>query len=280
MFTTYDFYTFVNTVYWGSMLVLILIGWGILKANKARMRFYVAWFVIVSAGFIAMILPSPKKYQAAKEQQERYKERYKQAEAVFKKQCEQAGEKIYRTVDNVEGIMLLKIVPKSNYSSADAQARDPMWDNAALQTSEGENFIARFLGVFDENEYKYIDVLDNNQKNIIRYMGNRRPLTKNLNPKNPARYAVTFEYNLDPELRKHWVAGATIHIIDRQTKQIIAEKVTYAFETGLGSTAGARMPWAFAITCENKDVSKGMVARFVTQVLKPRNIKQEIQNVK
>lgn len=41
--------------------------------------------------------------------------------------------------------MLLKVVPERTVS-ADAKTRDPMWDNAALQTSEGVNFIARFLG--------------------------------------------------------------------------------------------------------------------------------------
>ncbi|MBR3426071.1 MAG: hypothetical protein IKG79_08550, partial [Neisseriaceae bacterium] len=63
------------------------------------------------------------------------------------------------------------------------------------------------------------------------------------NPSNPARYAVTYENNVDPELRKHWVAGITIKIIDRQTDELLAEKTIFTFEPGLGSKATGRQPW-------------------------------------
>ncbi len=272
MFTTYDFYTFVNTAYWGSMLVLILIGWGILKANQARMRFYMAWLVIVSVGFLALILPSPKEYREAKER----KERYKQAEAVFKQQCDKASEKIYRTVDNVEGIMLLKVLPEEN-SFKHSDAHNPMWEDAALQSYAGDGFIRTFLGHHTNGiGYLYIDVLQENQTDVIRYTG-RRPLIQEKNPKNPARYAVTFEQNIDPELRKHWVAGGSIKIIDRKTNEIIAEKTSYVFEKGLGGKSGARMPWMFAVDCPNQPfVRPYPIFKFLINVIKP---KKEIENV-
>ncbi|QMT32418.1 hypothetical protein H3L97_02200 [Alysiella filiformis] len=75
------------------------------------------------------------------------------------------------------------------------------------------------------------------------------------------------------------MAGVTIQIIDRKNNEIIAEKIIYAFEKGLGSKGGGRMPWAFAITCENKDTSDNILPRFVNQVLKPRNVKQETPNI-
>lgn len=275
MFTIYDLRDIIQTAFWGGMLVLILIGWGILKANQARMRFYVAWLIIVPAGFLALILPSPKEYREAKER----KQRYETAKAIFEEQCKNAGEKIYRTVDNVEGIMLLKVVPKSNYSSADAKSRDPMWDNAALQSSEGEHFIGEMLGIYSAfyngGKYQYVDILQDNQIDIIRYIGNEIPLEEYKNPKKSARYAVTFQVDNNPELRKHWVAGATIQIIDRQTNEIIAEKVTYAFETGLGSQVNVRMPWNLAISCENKEMfTSAILPNFTNKVLKSRNFKQ------
>lgn len=161
------------------------------------------------------------------------------------------GGKIYQTADNVEGIMLLKVVPERTVS-ADAKTRDPMWDNAALQTSEGVNFIARFLGFFSDGEYHYVDVLQPNHSDIIRYSGKDFPINQTLNHIHPARYAVTFENNVDSKLRRHWVAGATIRIIDRQTDEVIAKKTIYVFEKGLDGTGGARMPWKFAILC-NKE---------------------------
>ena len=137
-------------------------------------------------------------------------------------------------------------------------------------------FIAKFLGFFyGQERYQYIDVLDKNSKKIIRYTGNDFPLIQQPNPKNPARYAVTFEHHLDPELRKHWVAGATIQIIDRQTNEVIAEKVTYAFEKGLGGLGGHRMPWNFAILCTNESIDTLQLYIFVAKVLNPPKPKQK-----
>lgn len=180
--------------------------------------------------------------------------------------------KIYQTADNVEGIMLLKVVPESTVL-VDAQNRDPMWDNAALQENEGIEFIGKFLGLYGGNGgsyYNYVDVLQPNQSDIIRYKGHHSPFKQSFNPKHPARYAVTFENNVDSKLRRHWVAGATIRIIDRQTDEVIAEKTIYAFEKGLGSTGGARMPWAFAVRCANQEFSdRYPIISSLTKVVKP-----------
>ena len=93
---------------------------------------------------------------------------------------------------------------------------------------------------------------------------------QSFNPKHPARYAVTFENNVDSKLRRYWVAGATIRIIDCQTDEVIAEKTIYAFEKGLGGTGGARMPWAFAVRCANQEFSdRYPIISFLTKVVKP-----------
>ena len=279
MFTIYDLRDIIQTAFWGGMLVLILIGWGILKANQARMRFYVAWLVIVPAGFLALILPSPKEYREAKER----KQRYETAKAIFEQQCKNAGEKIYRTVDNVEGIMLLRVMQDDGISR-DTKHHNSMWDDAVLRSSTGYEFIGGFLGMYivSADGYAYVDVLQENKKDVIRYIAtnDRLPSIQSLKPKNPARYAVTFEHNIDPELRKHWVAGVTIKIIDRKNNELMAEKIIYTFETGLGSKAGARLPWALAMTCENERTSKSLLHEFVMKILKPRNLQQETQNPK
>ncbi len=214
----------------------------------------------------------PKQFGPSKEEiqaQEEWDRKYKEAEAVFNEQCKTAGEKIYRTVDNVEGIMLLKVVP-GDYKTRNSNYYDPMWDNATLQTSEGKEFIAEFLGFYGSKRYRYVDVLQPNHSDIIRYSGEDFPLKQSLNPRHPARYAVTFENNIDPKLRRHWVAGATIQIIDRQTDEVIAEKTIYAFEKGLGGTGGARMPWAFAVRCANQEFSdRYPIISFLTKVVKP-----------
>ena len=107
-----------------------------------------------------------------------------------------------------------------------------MWADAALNAGAGEGFISNFLNPMNKKGYAYVDVLQPDQSNIIRYTSESRPFTQLRNPKHPARYAVTFEHDINPELRRHWVAGATIRVIDRQTDEVIAEKTTYAFEKG------------------------------------------------
>lgn len=274
MFTIYDLRDIIQTAFWGGMLVLILIGWGILKANQARMRFYVAWLIIVPAGFLALILPSPKEYREAKERQQRYET----GKAIFAERCKNAGEKIYKTVDNVEGVMLLKV--RINQSSRDAVTRNPMWENAAVAHDfENMGYIASFLNnhsrVFSDTKktYHYVDVLQTDQS-IIRYEGlwsyTDKPFKQTLNPKNPVRYAVTFEDDINPKDRKYWIAGTTIKIIDLQTNEILGERKTYAFEHGQGSLANARMPWLRAEQCPNIPIHERYTFLFVHKVLKPK----------
>ena len=284
MFTIYDLRNFLETLvtllvigYWGTMLLLL---WFLVrfayKKPKQNAGKILSGSLTAAAILMLFVWIIPKQFGPSKEEiqaQEEWDRKYKEAEAVFNEQCKTAGEKIYRTVDNVEGIMLLKVVPESTVS-VDAQNRDPMWDNAALQENEGIEFIGKFLGLYGGNGgsyYNYVDVLQPNQSDIIRYTGHHSPLKQSLNPRQPARYAVTFENNVDPKLRRHWVAGATIRVIDRQTDEVIAEKTIYAFEKGLGGTGGARMPWAFAVRCANQEFSdRYPITSFLTKVVKPK----------
>ena len=291
MFTTYDLRNFLEGLailfaigYWGTMLLLLwfLVRFAYKKpkqnAGKILSGSLTAAAILILFVWIIpkqLLGPSKEEIQA----QEEWDRKYKEAEAVFNEQCKTAGEKIYRTVDNVEGIMLLKVVP-GDYKTRNSNYYDPMWDNATLQTSEGKEFIAEFLGFYGSKRYRYVDVLQPNHSDIIRYSGKDFPLNQALNPRHPARYAVTFENNVDPKLRRHWVAGATVRVIDRQTNEIIAEKTIYAFEKGLGGTGGARTPWRFAISCENKEIFPSKLPTFVTSVLKPYQPEQETQNVK
>ena len=291
MFTTYDLRNFLEGLailfaigYWGTMLLLL---WFLVrfayKKPKRNAGKILAGSLTAAAILMLFVWIIPKQFGPSKEEiqaQEEWDRKYKEAEAVFNEQCKTAGEKIYRTVDNVEGIMLLKVIPDDNVAR-DTQTRDPMWADAALNAGTGEGFISHFLTPMNKKGYAYVDVLQPDQSNIIRYTGESRPFTQFRNPRHPARYAVTFEHDINPELRRHWVAGATIRIIDRQTDEVIAEKITYAFEKGLGGTGGARMPWLFAILCNKERLtSSEPLSDFVLSVLKPYQPRQETQNVK
>ena len=287
MFTTYDLRHFLEGLailfaigYWGTMLLLL---WFLVrfayKKPKRNAGKILAGSLTAATILILFVWMIPKQFGPSKEEiqaQEEWDRKYKEAEAVFNEQCKTAGEKIYRTVDNVEGIMLLKVVPEDSFEDSDSH--DPMWKYAALQLeSPNKKFIGSFL-----SKYTYVDVAQD-KKNIRYSVREDRELDEKVITK-PARYAINYEVNMDPILRNHWIAGASIQIIDRERKEVIAEKTWFIFEKGLGGKGGGRMPWLFAIACHDPvsprkqlNYHDRMNSRFVPNVLKPR---QETKNVK
>ncbi len=75
---------------------------------------------------------------------EEYLARIKEAEALYKDKCEKvAGIKIYKTVPDVEGLLLMKIRPERT----DRELADPNWPGAAFgREVRGNGYIESFLG--------------------------------------------------------------------------------------------------------------------------------------
>ncbi len=71
-------------------------------------------------------------------------DRAKAGKALWEEKCRTvAGEKIYRTVDNVEALVLLKVRPQA-YTREWA---DPMWPGAAFaREAQTDEYITKFLG--------------------------------------------------------------------------------------------------------------------------------------
>lgn len=228
------------------------------------------------------------------------KTRYDEARTIFIERCKTAGNKIDRTVEDVEGIMLLKVRNRIN-SLNDA---DPMYPGAALYMErKGKDYIMSFLEYERPDPdyprrraqlidvptelpgYKYVDVISPEDGHRYRYTAELAPELKSARgyvyrlSKQPAvgklpRYAVTFVDDIDPHLRKHWIAGTTIKVIDTDTDEVIAEQVRYLFDSGLGGTGGFRSPWGWAAHygsgCPQAQGSLGTQTRFfVDTVLKP-----------
>ncbi|MBP3220476.1 MAG: hypothetical protein J6M43_00350 [Neisseriaceae bacterium] len=244
----------VGTIYYG--LMFILAGFFLLLAlifpKKAKGFFITAGCVVV---LFVVVIPLwarlSLKIMEIKERpiKEAAEKRYNEARAVFDEQCKKAGEKIYRTVDNVDGVMLLKARRREDLEEHERDkgwglTADPMYSHAAIAELEIGDYIGSFLGNSGEN-YSFVDILEKDGS-ISRYKYNKVKKDEEIvekNPSNPARYALTYENNVDPALRKHWVAGITIKILDRQTDELLAEKTIFTFESGLGSTATGRQPW-------------------------------------
>ena len=307
----------VKTIYYGSMFVFAGIFLLLALIFPKKFKEVKTLFTIMSISvFIVYLFVIPLKVKLSLKTKERreapikaeQRAKYEQAKAVFDEQCKKAGETIYRTVDNVDGVMLINLIGEK-----EVRKQDAMWEDAAINliplypyTAEG--YIDTFLSydvdynVPDQkyhywtNGYKFVDVLKKNdnsntdENTVTRYTRvepiKDSELNKEFQPVNSARYAVILDKNVDTELRKHWVAGVIIKIIDRQTDELLAEKAIFAFDPLQGATSNRGAPWSRADTCQEMSVIKEQgtgnfitpISNFVFTVLTPKPLFMETQN--
>lgn len=234
----------------------------------------------------------------AQEQQARekdYKERYAKAKALFDERCKTAGEKVYRTVDNVEGVLLIN--PRTERTDADRANRD--WPEAGFPGESGGNqYIMEFL-FFSQPQsdhhgrelgwvrkglrgYQYVDIEERGTHarytllDESKYLGGSDPVkgygSRALIEGELPRYAISYEPIKDPDGRENWIAGGRVTVIDRTNGALLGEFVRYAFEPAFGNTDGGRSPWGHAVQCPktNYGGSSGHIRSFVEQVIKPK----------
>ena len=212
------------------------------------------------------------------------KTRLAKAEAMFQERCKKSGEFIHRTVEDVEGIFLLKIRPKEinygdQYRMDDPYGRDLGGDGYILSFVRG-SFQANTTGMPAAGSpsrlgYLYVDALDPKDGTRYRYTGGikvvgkkdvsaegvKRNLEKNPNydlniysfvlDKTPApspapRYGVTYDDISTREERDYWIAGSWLKVIDLKTNEVVAERIGYMMDRGQGNTSGGRAPWLLA----------------------------------
>ena len=143
MITIYDIMQLIYWSYWGGMLVLLaIIIFAICKLIPAGGYRFVAILCACIATPTFFILPLFEEDEEAKEAQTAYETRYAKARAIFDERCKTAGEKIYHTAENVEGITLLNLIPESSY----LDYFDSMWERAALAWESSEmDYIKDYL---------------------------------------------------------------------------------------------------------------------------------------
>lgn len=200
------------------------------------------------------------------------------AEAIFQERCKNVGEKIHRTVENVEGIFLLKVRPREiNYSDQFAMT-DPYGRDLG-----GEGFIESFIrgeyqathtgtpapGSPPRTGYHYVEAIDAKDGKRYRYTGSIKEVTRTSSmlmggdgktvfktkefvldrvpaTGQPPRYGVTYDDISTREEREYWIAGSSLRVIDLQNNAVIAERIGYMMDRGQGDTSGGRSPWLLA----------------------------------
>ena len=295
MITLRDITQLIAMLYWGTMLVCAL--GSIFVCYKAQPKFLEKYpWLLPAPGLVVAALfflfPKALVWQEERENAEKvaeWRKRYEPAKARFDQLCQNAGEKIYRTADNVDGILLLKVrgddEKYQNYSYN--PRKDQMWEDAAVESEfKREGYIEEFLLYSNLSfpRYIYADVLQKDNS-IIRYSAYKVDqewgLDKQPNPHPRARYAVTYENDISWENRKHWIAGTTIKIIDTKTNELMAEKTMYAFVPELGYSKFAQNPnpWGRGMRCPSGESEfEQRTVTFAIKVLIPSNLSRRLQN--
>lgn len=225
-----------------------------------------------------------------------FQKRYEVAAARFAERCKIAGEKIVRTVDDVDGIFVLKMRTTKDLGNGVEQ----MAPGAAFYHESTEEFYLNSFLWFEEDDrkegergqlnvkrtafpgYQYLDYVDPTDGNSYRYRlvarsdanspgGNRYVTERSIAAEVSPRYGVTFDDLVDPADREYWIAGSVVKIIDLQTNQEIARHTRFAFDSGLGEQAAHRAVWATPQYCPSFRKTGAIKTRhFVDRVLIPR----------
>ena len=288
MITTRDVLFLYSLFHWGILIVLAIAACVIFyRANPEFVKKYpflviLPGVLVFGSSYIGDLREKAKMERRAKAEEAEWRKRYEPAKARFDQLCQNAGEKIYRTADNVDGILLLKVRgdDEKYQDNSYNPLKDQMWEDAAINSEAWRagyinSFFSKAMRSWHNSPgYKYVDVLQKDGS-IIRYSGDwgikYEDFNQEINPKRPARYAVTYENDISWENRKHWIAGTTIKVIDTQGNQLIAEKTMYVFVPELGYSKFEQNPnpWGRGVRCPKEDPAQQETSAFIAKVLFP-----------
>jgi len=240
------------------------------------------------------------------------KARLAKAEAMFQERCKTAGEFIHRTVEDVEGVFLLKLRPKEVNYGDQYRMDDPYGGNDYTGTGyfkiflKGKNAKGSLVDQdADTNGYRYVDAIDPKDGKRYRYTGARQivgrkdadaPTIQVELKRNPdfdlnnygfvvdrvpapdpvPRYGVTYDDISTLDDRNYWIAGSSLRVIDLQTDEVIAERIGYMMDRGQGalSTGGSNPTWSRARKHACPPYPEFSKSRdFVEKVLNPKKEK-------
>ena len=285
-----EWLSLVSWLYFGLAAICAAIAWKIATRRRSK--------IIAAAVVVGLFLSWPIADVVSRvREQSAFKARYDAAAARFAERCKEAGEKIIRTVDDVDGIFVLKMrttkdlgngheqyAPGAAFyreSSEEWYLKSFLWSEERIEGKRGRLYDRRTNPDFPG--YSYVDFVEPAENKRYRYRlaemhdphssnsNVRRVVERELAPGPAPRYGVTFVDLIDPEDRKNWIAGSTVKIVDLQTSEEIATHTRFAFDRGLGASDGGRQAWAYASFCPALGpLYAAQTRHFVDQVLKPK----------
>ena len=199
----------------------------------------------------------------------RLNERQIKAQAMFAERCKTAGEKIYKTVENVDGVYLLKIRPTAVNFGEQFRLDDPYGSDlggdgyilsflrgfhtpptqlGAEKTSPPRAWYAEAIDPEDGQRYRYTGRIEEPWQTNKSYLKGftRFVLDKVVAPGAAPRYGVTYDDISTREEREYWIAGISLKVVDLHTNEVIAERVGYMVDWAQGSRVWGAAPWLLA----------------------------------
>lgn len=205
------------------------------------------------------------------------------AMALFADRCKSAGEKIARTVENVDGVVWMRW--REKYSNADNFADQFKLNDPFGRDCGAEDCIANLLRVTSGSSlnpeeaqrhrigYRFVETVDPVDERRYRYSAQlshqwtqidvnrhraetgkdvpsysyRFTLDRTAIQTASARYGITWEDISTQEDREHWIAGGSLRVIDLLTNEVLGERIGYMVDAGQGSQVGFRSPWLEAV---------------------------------
>jgi len=275
-----------GNLYWLLMLAAMVLA--LVKGKTWSRKIGLA--ALALSVFVGPLVP-------AMQRESEQRERLAKAQAMFADRCKTAGEKIHKTVESVEGIYLMKLRTTTNFSEQfkldDPYGHDSTDEEYILNFLRGyyhqrnEPVIA---GSPPRMGYAYVEAIDPKDDLRYRYTAGMKvvgqmdkdapnvQLELKRNPsydinirafvldKTPAtgptpRYGVTYDDISTSEEREYWIAGSNLKVVDRQTNEVIAERIGYMVDWAQGSRAGGRSPWLFAAENACPDFNRNNLRR-------------------
>ena len=296
-----------------GLLLLLIIIWRLVAASSKpghALRNNVIATIITLGGlwawfYLPMMIDEHKSAKAA----EAHRAAYYRSKRIFDKLCESAGERVYHTAENVEGITLLKIWNDNDHRHMTTMGLN-LWEYGGVPwQSFGKNYIEEFLAwrlikvrndldgqypddyregtlnayyytpqELDERYrlwrgYRFVDVKETDgqyQRYTYRNPYDTTFFKLDSTPiTTPSRYTVTFTDPFDQTERENWIGHTRATITDSQTNTIMATKDWYSIDPEQGRNS-ASYDAERAEACPGRTGGISQIQHFTQSVLIPK----------
>lgn len=238
--------TLFSILYWGAA-----IGLAYFVMSGFKKKFVVPGLVVIALAF--GYLPFTI-YQETKAREEYAKAAW----AHFTKLCtEKAGIKVYKTVKDVESVLITK--PRPTVSADERELFDQFWRGdqyGGIERGDDPTIGLVSSLLWDRNRDGGVSASSSTDRgfprvelksdiNYLVYLADyaEKKIQKTSVKAPSSKYSLDWQDLSTPEDQRFWISASRWWITDIATGQLLGERFGFAIEPGFGLKSGARSPW-------------------------------------